>query len=532
MATIPITNNIVQRILMDLIEDYCDSNGLTLTAEMLKKERLTNTIKNPDVLFPTEEVSKLEALIAEPLLQQIIAANDGFDVTGGRAKFTRPKSVNQGSASEEAASQSEKEGAPEQAAEQAAPSSDDVDIVVEERDVDEDVDEWSDDDSAGYFFTLVPEPSFNALVQDGERIAEERTRWEQKNHPKRKKKPESNEYESYDLRIIQKHGRTGFEPTKDFPIVQDHVIAGRYRIEELLGQAAFSRAVMCEDLVTKDHVCVKIITNNKDFFDQSLDEIKLLKFLRQHGDPDENCFLRLYDYFYHKEHLFIVCELLKDNLYEFYKFNHESGEELYFNIPRLRSVTRQILTALKFVHDLNIIHCDLKPENILIKSYSKCQVKVIDFGSSCFTTDHLSSYVQSRSYRAPEVMLGLPYDTRVDIWSLGCIVAELFTGSVLFLNDSIPTLLGRIDAIVGPFPKSMEERARYFRRYYTTSGKLFERRPEGTPVFIHPKRTTLRKRIHSDDTAFLDFLERVLEIDPEKRLTAKQALQHPWLQEA
>eukprot|EP01094_Clydonella_sp_ATCC50884_P028050 TRINITY_DN8308_c0_g1_i3.p1 TRINITY_DN8308_c0_g1~~TRINITY_DN8308_c0_g1_i3.p1 ORF type:complete len:290 (-),score=102.83 TRINITY_DN8308_c0_g1_i3:214-1083(-) len=287
---------------------------------------------------------------------------------------------------------------------------------------------------------------------------------------------------------------------------------------------------MCKDLVSGDHVCVKIITNNKDFFDQSLDEIKLLKFLRQHGDPDELSFLRLYDYFYHKEHLFIVCELLKDNLYEFYKFNHESGDELYFNIPRLKNVAKQILSALKFVHDLEIIHCDLKPENILIKSYSKCEVKVIDFGSSCFVTDHLSSYVQSRSYRAPEVMLGLPYDTGVDIWSLGCIIAELFTGSVLFLNDSIPTLLGRIDAIVGPFPPSMAERARYFRRYYTTSGKLFERRPEGTPVFIHPKRTTLRKRIHTDDVKFLDFLERLLEIDPKKRLTAKQALKHPWLE--
>jgi serine/threonine protein kinase len=61
----------------------------------------------------------------------------------------------------------------------------------------------------------------------------------------------------------------------------------------------------------------------------------------------------------------------------------------------------------------------------------RCEVKVIDLGSSCFTTDHLSSYVQSRSYRAPEVILGLRYDTKVDIWSLGCILAELSTGYVL-----------------------------------------------------------------------------------------------------
>ena len=62
----------------------------------------------------------------------------------------------------------------------------------------------------------------------------------------------------------------------------------------------------------------------------------------------------------------------------------------------------------------------------------RCEVKVIDFGSSCFTTEQLSSYVQSRSYRAPEVILGLPYGQKVDVWSLGCILAELLSGYVLF----------------------------------------------------------------------------------------------------
>ena len=71
-------------------------------------------------------------------------------------------------------------------------------------------------------------------------------------------------------------------------------------------------------------------------------------------------------------------------------------------------------------------------------------VKVIDFGSSCFIHDHLSTYVQSRSYRAPEVILGCKYDYKVDMWSLGCILAELFTGNVLFQNDSIQSLLARV----------------------------------------------------------------------------------------
>lgn len=85
------------------------------------------------------------------------------------------------------------------------------------------------------------------------------------------------------------------------------------------------------------------------------------------------------------------------------------------------------------MHHLGIIHCDLKPENILIKSYSRCEIKVIDLGSSCFLTDNLCLYVQSRSYRAPEVILGLPYDQRIDLWSLGCILAELCSGEVCLI---------------------------------------------------------------------------------------------------
>lgn len=98
----------------------------------------------------------------------------------------------------------------------------------------------------------------------------------------------------------------------------------------------------------------------------------------------------------------------------------------------MQSITRQCLEALEFIHGLGLIHCDLKPENILVKSYSRCEVKVIDLGSSCFQTDHLCSYVQSRSYRAPEVILGLPYDQKIDMWSLGCILAELCSGNVSF----------------------------------------------------------------------------------------------------
>ena len=96
-------------------------------------------------------------------------------------------------------------------------------------------------------------------------------------------------------------------------------------------------------------------------------------------------------------------QLLRDNLYEFSRLLLQRGVINYFSIPRLKKIAIEVLEALDTLHSLGVVHCDLKPENILIQNFSACTIKVIDFGSACFTTDELTSYVQSRSYRAPEV---------------------------------------------------------------------------------------------------------------------------------
>lgn len=100
--------------------------------------------------------------------------------------------------------------------------------------------------------------------------------------------------------------RTGFEESKDLPIVLNTVLAGRYYVTEYLGSAAFSRVVRAHDLHTGVDVCLKIIKNDKEFFDQSLDEIKLLKLVNKHDPADQCHILRLYDYFYHQV-CFICC---------------------------------------------------------------------------------------------------------------------------------------------------------------------------------------------------------------------------------
>nr|VDD64347.1 unnamed protein product [Brassica oleracea] len=343
-------------------------------------------------------------------------------------------------------------------------------------------------------------------------------------------KAQEEEFETFNLKIVHRKNRTGFEEEKNFHVVLNSVIAGRYHVTEYLGSAAFSKAIQAHDLQTGMDVCIKIIKNNKDFFDQSLDEIKLLKYVNKHDPADKYHLLRLYDYFYYREHLLIVCELLKANLYEFHKFNRESGGEVYFTMPRLQSITIQCLEALQFLHGLGLIHCDLKPENILVKSYSRCEIKVIDLGSSCFETDHLCSYVQSRSYRAPEVILGLPYDKKIDVWSLGCILAELCTGNVLFQNDSPASLLARVMGIIGSIDQEMLRKGRDSHKYFTKNRMLYERNQESSRLeYLIPKRTSLRHRLPMGDQGFTDFVAHLLEINPKKRPSASEALKHPWL---
>jgi serine/threonine protein kinase len=374
--------------------------------------------------------------------------------------------------------------------------------------------------------------------------------------------------ELFHLPIIYKAHQTGFEPTKDIVLEPGSIFAGQYLVQNELGSAAFSTAYRCIDLhsgqVDEDgeeyheEVCLKVIKNTKDFLDQSLDEIKVLELLRRTEQCDQNCLVEMKAFFYHREHLVIVTELLRQNLYEFGKFIMENDEPPYFTRQRLCYITRQSLMALDFIHKLGLIHSDIKPENILLSSYSRAKVKVIDFGSSCYLTDRQSSYIQSRSYRAPEVVLGLPYDGKIDIWSLGCVVAEMYTGLVTFQNDSVVSMLSRIEAICGAFPRHLIAKGRQSGQFFTASGLLYEKadpdeeshdasmssHEEDSYNIFQPKTTTLAARLGFDPdllektdlqpeeeecAMFVDFVRQLLTIDPDARPTAEEALRHPWI---
>ncbi|KAF9210376.1 dual specificity protein kinase yak1 [Podila verticillata] len=228
----------------------------------------------------------------------------------------------------------------------------------------------------------------------------------------------------------------------------------RYLILDVLGQGTFGQVVKCQNLKTNAIVAVKVIKNKPAYFNQSMMEVTVLELLNERYDVDDrHHILRLQDTFIHRRHLCLVFELLSVNLYELIKQNQFRG----LSMSLVRVFTAQLLDALCVLNEARIIHCDLKPENVLLKNLETPTIKVIDFGSACHEQQTVYTYIQSRFYRSPEVLVGLPYSSSIDIWSVGCIAAELFLGLPLFPGSSEYNQLSRIVEMLGMLPTYMLE---------------------------------------------------------------------------
>ena len=266
------------------------------------------------------------------------------------------------------------------------------------------------------------------------------------------------EWSSISLRIVFDKNSTGFETTKEWRLKPNDIVAGRYRVLSKLGEAAFSIVYKCIDqfqvqdkYLKNDHaiVCLKMIKNSKENFDQSLDEIKMLRYINALATNDQSHYvLQLHDYFYCCEHLFIVTECLSSlNLYQLRRKYSMNTTTNIFTLKYIQNITKHLIHGIAFLHSIGLMHCDMKPENIVMSNlppyntFSSVEdspmFKIIDYGSTCFNTDRCETYIQSRTYRAPEVILGIKYNNTIDMWSIGCILYELWTGQELFFNDSI-----------------------------------------------------------------------------------------------
>lgn len=225
----------------------------------------------------------------------------------------------------------------------------------------------------------------------------------------------------------------------------------RYMLEKVIGRGSFGQVVRAYDTRTKAHVAIKIIKNNALYVEQALSEVRMTAYLNRIDPDDGHAIMRIFDKFIFRGHQCLVLELLSFSLYDLLRSTEFYGVSLNL----VRKFCRQILNCLAFLSrpDVNIAHCDLKPENVLLRHPQRSAIKVVDFGASCRVSDTMFTYVQSRFYRAPEVILGIAYDTQVDVWSLGCMLVELHTGYPLFAGRDEADQMAVIVERLGMPPK-------------------------------------------------------------------------------
>ena len=312
---------------------------------------------------------------------------------------------------------------------------------------------------------------------------------------------------------------------------------------------------------------MKIIKNKTIYRNRSLIELKIVTTLNKNSSIN-NCsnsnIITAYDSFFYREHLCIIFELLNENLYQLLQQNHLQG----ISLNSIKFIAKQILEAVDFIHKMGFIHCDIKPENILLKininkNNSDISVKITDFGSACLKNNPFYRVVQSLFYRAPEVILGIPYSQPIDIWSTGLVIIELFLGEPLLPGFSEYDQLLKIIKVIGKIPETMLLRngtkISSFYNYDKEKNTFVLRAPKegeiavengntnntdfqipynisGLDDLLTIKRGSKIKGIERNNSqnsieliSFIHFLKCMLSILPEKRWTANQLLKHPFI---
>uniref|UniRef100_A0A8C4NY66 Protein kinase domain-containing protein n=1 Tax=Dicentrarchus labrax TaxID=13489 RepID=A0A8C4NY66_DICLA len=275
-------------------------------------------------------------------------------------------------------------------------------------------------------------------------------------------------------------------------------------------EGGFGFVTKCHNLVTDEMEAIKVNKNLPSVFHQARAEIAILKRL-QCLDPDTCNIVKWNGYFFDRDHICLNFELLDQSLYSYMVGRDFRG----LSMAELRPILFQLATTLSHLRSMDIVHADLKPDNVMLVDSKKqpLKVKLIDFGlARPVSAVEPGVCVQTTWYRAPEVMLHLPFDEAIDVWSLGLVAAELATGSPLYPGDTDYDVL------------------------------RFILETQGQPTGVHANETRCQRLKCLDDLEHLmmdsdhqteqrllvDLIKRMLELDPEQRIKPLEVLQHPF----
>lgn len=308
-----------------------------------------------------------------------------------------------------------------------------------------------------------------------------------------------------------------------------------YKIESILGKGVFSNVVKAYDQINDRDVAIKIMRSNDVMTKAGKKEASLLTRLME-ADPEQKRYIiRKFDEFMFRNHFCIVFELQSLNLRDLLK---KYGRNTGLNIKAIRVYAHQLFLALYHMERCGIVHADIKPDNILVCEESK-MIKLGDLGSGTDIAEkEIAPYLVSRFYRAPEIILGIPYDYKIDMWSVGCTLYEIFTGKVLFPGQSNNQMLELFMELRGKIPHKVLKRGTLTLEHFDAKENYsFLKDVDGQTQRINFGFTgkdfkEILKEFEQDEeqTALLaDLLAKCLNLNPLKRLSALQALSHPFI---
>eukprot|EP00929_Paragymnodinium_shiwhaense_P016308 TRINITY_DN124589_c0_g1_i1.p1 TRINITY_DN124589_c0_g1~~TRINITY_DN124589_c0_g1_i1.p1 ORF type:complete len:663 (-),score=199.09 TRINITY_DN124589_c0_g1_i1:172-2160(-) len=341
------------------------------------------------------------------------------------------------------------------------------------------------------------------------------------------------------------------------------VMDDRYLVVETCsGKGVFSNVVKCKDQQAKDPdqalVAVKIMRANDMMTKNAEKEIDILTRLNKTDRSNRELtrhIVKLVSTFAYRKHLCLVFEWMADDLRAaLKKFTKNKG----MTMQAVRSFTAQLCLGLKHMAQSKIIHADIKPDNILVSKDHKV-VKFCDLGTAVeFKDVTVSPYLASRFYRAPEIILGVEYTSSVDMWAIGCTLFEIFTGKVLFASKHNNDHLKKVMEVKGKIPVKVIKKGFVWKNHFTDEVD-FKHLVEGTMgamdavvktitnltatrnikdlvlerVGPEKRQSTTREdqEYVKKSLQFADLLEQMLALDPEKRITPDQALEHPFLKD-
>lgn len=305
--------------------------------------------------------------------------------------------------------------------------------------------------------------------------------------------------------------RNKYDENNYLHIQPEDSIDYRYEIIKRIGKGAFGKVYEAYDHKRNIPVALKCIRNERRFHKQVQLEVKFYQLMMNEEKMYSAHVIPMYKWFISYGDYFLIFELFGQDMYSYYKNNIIGNKDL-------QSFSLQIASGLEFIHSYGIIHMDLKPENILIKDK---QLKIIDLGSSFMEEPNImKDYVQSRYYRAPEVVFNTGLKKSMDIWSYGCIIYELAEGTPLIPAKSQSELVVYYTYIMD-YPPT------YMKKLYENDKYLLSKRQLKNGKTLIPKAFEWN---HQNISLKQLINYGCLQWDPSKRLTSSEIIKHPYFQ--